>query len=141
MSNPVPEKARREHAAVVEYENIAFTHQIREIVEMTMRDRFVGSIHDQQPRVVARLDRCLSDKLRGQFVVEIACFHEDIIYVRNVVCRMTLHTIRQIVAYYAKPMTLPVFVSTSTCLKAGLEPVPGMRLISPETGQMNLAPV
>ena len=93
--------------------------------------------------MVARLDGRLGDKLWRQLVVEIACSHEDIIYVRNVVCRMILQTIRPIEAFtcYDRPMTLPVLVSTSTCLKAGLEPVPGIRLISPETGQMNLAPV
>ena len=93
--------------------------------------------------MVAGLYGDLSYKLGGQFVIEIARSHEDIIYVRNVVCRMILQTIRPIEAFtcYDSPMTLPVLVSTSTCLKAGLELVPGMRLISPETGQMNLAPV
>jgi len=110
---------------------------------VAMCNRFIGSIHDQQPRMVTRLDGRLSYKLRRQFVVEITCFHEDIIYGQNAVCRMILQTIRPIEVFtcYAKPMTLPVLVSTSTCLKAGLEPVPGIRLISPETGQMNLAPV
>jgi hypothetical protein len=44
-----------------------------------MDNRFIGSIHDQQPRMVTRLDGRLSDKLRRQFIVEIAGFHEDII--------------------------------------------------------------
>ena len=39
-----------------------------------------------------------------------------------------------------RPETLPVFTSTSTRRKAGLEAVPGMRLIVPAQGHRNFAP-
>ena len=141
----MPEETRGKYAAVIENEYIAFAQQIGEIVEMAMCDRTVGPIHDQQPRMVTRFYGRLSDKLLRQFVVKITCSHEDIIKGRRVICRRILlrheFIVRSNCVNYDSPMTLPVLVSTSMRLKDGLEPVPGMRLISPETGQMNLAPV
>ena len=65
------ENARGNNSRVVDNEQIALLQKGRQVVKMFVLHRIGGTIVDEKSRMVARIDRRLSNQLFGQIVIEI----------------------------------------------------------------------
>ena len=63
------EQARRQHARIVEYDQIALAQMTHEFVEARMIDRLAFAIEHEQTRLVAASQRLLRNQFFRQFVV------------------------------------------------------------------------
>ncbi len=63
------EQAGRQHAGVVEYQQVAFAQVTDKFVEAGMLERFGFAIEHEQARFVAAGERLLRDQFFGQVVV------------------------------------------------------------------------
>ena len=76
LRSPAPSiKPRREHASVVEYDQIARPQQLRKLAKLTILKRLRTPIHEQQPRPRAIRQRLLRNQLFWKFEMEIRNQH------------------------------------------------------------------
>jgi hypothetical protein len=68
---PAQPQPRREDAGVVDDRQRVRRKLLGQLVEPAVADRAGRPLADQQPRVVAPLERALRDQLRGELVVEL----------------------------------------------------------------------
>jgi hypothetical protein len=70
-----PIEAGRQHACVVQDEEIIWAQQLRQLVEATVLIRVASPIDDEQTALVARNRRPLSDQLRRKLKIEVREVH------------------------------------------------------------------
>ena len=74
-----PAQARREHAAIVEHQQIAGAEMGGQVAEDAMRrDAAAAPVHNHQAGRIARLGGRLGNQLLREAVVEIGCTHGDV---------------------------------------------------------------
>jgi hypothetical protein len=73
-----PKKARRDHAAVVADQHIAWTQVLRQVAKATVMESARSPFHHQQSGRIARLHRRLRDAFGGKFVVKLGESHKPL---------------------------------------------------------------
>lgn len=64
----------RDDAAFVQHQQIPSPQVLTHLAKDTVLQRAIATVHHQQPRGIAGLDRRLCDQFRGQIVIELGCF-------------------------------------------------------------------
>jgi hypothetical protein len=68
---PVPSQARWKHSGVVDYQQIAWFKQVRQVGEAPVQPNTRRSVEVHQPRLIADRGGRLSDELGGELKIEI----------------------------------------------------------------------
>jgi len=68
-------QARRDHARVVEHQQVAGVHQPGQVAHAPIGERAAGAIKRQQPARGSLRERLLGDEFFGEFVSEVTAAH------------------------------------------------------------------